>query len=227
MSYEDTARPGDGVRGMSVGHETKKVVSSADTSSVTIFILHQSPFRFAVTLLQWKRLLTTKSAYTGPPTYFHSSSTTGFPLAPIRESAIFRARFLHASDDRLPRPRTYTHTMTDRHVSIFSDWSSLESEAFQNDNYRARYGNAVCAIFRTLPVWESIFTLKENHRLCILKYDRSLTTNYSPVINPSQKIMVEKMPNRRKTHWIDVDLMSMLIWHRFDVDRLIISHWEM
>lgn len=131
----------DGLRRMSVGHETKKVVSSADTSSVTIFILHQSPFRFAVTLLQWKRLLTMKSAYTGPPTYFHSSSTTGFPLAPIRGSAIFRARFLHASDDRLPRPRTYTHTMTDRHVSIFCDWSSLES-AFQNDNYRARYGNA-------------------------------------------------------------------------------------
>lgn len=100
------------------GSRNEKVVSSADASSVTIFILHQSPFRFAVTLLQWKRLLTTKSAYTGPPTYFHSSSTTGFPLAPIRESAIFRARFLHASDDRFSRPRTYAHTMTDRHVSI-------------------------------------------------------------------------------------------------------------
>lgn len=115
-SYDDVVHTWD-----ERGSRNEKVVSSADTSSVTIFILHQSPFRFAVTLLQWKRLLTTKSAYTGPPTYFHSSSTTGFPLAPIRESAIFRARFLHASDDRLSRPRTRAHTMTDRHISIFCD----------------------------------------------------------------------------------------------------------
>lgn len=161
------------------GSRNEKVVSSADASSVTIFILHQSPFRFAVTLLQWKRLLTTKSAYTGPPTYFHSSSTTGFPLAPIRKSAIFRARFLHASDDRFSRPRTYAHTTTDRHV-FPSSWLSLvwSRRGFRSDNYRARYGNALCATSRTLPARESFFFFaKENRRLCFLKYDRSFAAN--------------------------------------------------
>jgi len=132
----------DGVCGMSVGSRNEKVVSSADTSSVTIFILHQSPFRFAVTLLQWKRLLTTKSAYTGPPTYFHSSSTTGFPLASIRESAIFRARFLHTNDDRtLLTANIRPHD--DRSTRFHLLWLSLvwvRKHTFQSD-YRARCGN--------------------------------------------------------------------------------------
>lgn len=81
----------------------------------------------------------------------------------------FPRRFLHANDDRLSRPRTYAHTMTDRHISIFCDWSSFESECtFRSDNYQARYGSAICAILRTLPGWESFFA-KENRRLCFLK----------------------------------------------------------
>jgi len=85
------------------GSRNEKVVSSVDASSVTIFILHQSPFRFAATAALrcygGNGFLPRRAPTRGTPTYFHSSSATGFPLAPIRESAIFRGRFRHASDD--------------------------------------------------------------------------------------------------------------------------------
>jgi len=87
------------------GSRNEKVVSSVDTSSVTIFILHQSPFRFAATAALrccgGNGFLPRRAPTRGTPTYFHSSSATGFPLASIRESAIFRGRFRHASDDEI------------------------------------------------------------------------------------------------------------------------------
>lgn len=151
------------------GSRNEKVVSSADTSSVTIFILHQSPFRFAVTLLQWKRLLTTKSAYTGPPTYFHSSSTTGFPLVPIRESAIFRARFLHASDDRLSRLRTHAHAITDRRLNVVCIVDLRLNPTGFEVTITGPDTVTLFALSWERFLSEEAFFAKENHRLCFLK----------------------------------------------------------
>lgn len=108
----------------SAGHGNEKVVSSASTSSVTIFIHHQSPFRFAaaacyvVTL--WKRpLLTTKSAYTGDPQLTFTFIRHRRPVFHSRYTAwIFRAPLsTRECDDRISRPRSHAHATIDRSIA--------------------------------------------------------------------------------------------------------------
>lgn len=87
------------------GSRNEKVVSSVDTSTVTISILHQSPFRFAAAAAGYvvavETASYTKSAYTNLLSLvIDDRFSTRFS---IRESMIFRARFRHASDDRIFR----------------------------------------------------------------------------------------------------------------------------
>jgi len=142
-------------RRTSVGHGTKRLYHRQtprvwlSSSSINLHSALQP--RRRVTLLRWKRLLTTKCAYTGPQLTFTRHRRPVFHLAPIRESTIFRARFRHVCDDRIPRPRPHAHTMIDRRIV---DRSSCFDTSFPGGNYRARYGDAVALS------WEFYFSKK-------------------------------------------------------------------
>lgn len=103
-----------------------------------------------------------------------------FHLAPICESTIFRARFRHACDDRIPRPRLHAHTMIDRRCTDRAR-SDISNSSFPSGNYRARYGDAVALS------WELFFSKmhflrpKENH--VFEKRDRVSITKRLPVDN--------------------------------------------
>lgn len=108
------------------GSQNEKVVSSVDTSTVTITILHQSPFRFAAATAGYVVAVETASyheerLYRTP--YFHSSSTTGFPLVLLSANLRFSAP---GFDTRMTtgssgRDHKSPHTTIDRSGSSMLD----------------------------------------------------------------------------------------------------------
>lgn len=124
------------------GSRNEKVVSSVDTSTVTITILHQSPFRFAVAAAGYVVAVETAShheerLYRTPNLLSLVIDDRFSTHSSIRESTIFRARFRHASDDKIFRPRLHAHTR--RSIEMFHRYLLGDaSDSSPSGNNRAR-----------------------------------------------------------------------------------------